>query len=219
MNLPVDYLWQEAHEPSKRLMIVLHGRGDSAEGFRWLQDEMEIDSLNFLILTAPDPYYQGFSWYDMAPNQLPGIVRSRKLLEQVFTATQTSGYGPEQTFLLGFSQGCLMTLEFGARYKHRLAGYIGISGYCYDPEALLREMSPEVNRGDWLITHGNDDDLLPAETTRAQIETLQSGGFKIDYREYAKTHTIDPERELPEIREWVQDRLKRFSSGGESGTM
>jgi predicted esterase len=73
-----------------------------------------------------------------------------------------------------------MTLEFGARYKSVLVGYIGISGYCYDPAAILRGMNPEMNTGNWLITHVTEDELLPVDTTRAQIRTLQQGGFKID---------------------------------------
>jgi predicted esterase len=92
MKLPIQYLWQEAREPSKWLMVVLHGRGDSAEGFEWLQEELAIDSLN----------------------------------------------------------------------------------------------------------------LLPVETTQAQIQMLQKFGFKIDYREYPKSHTIDPKRELSEIRSWLK---------------
>jgi phospholipase/carboxylesterase len=207
MNLPLRHIWQPARVASKELVIVLHGRGDSAEGFTWLQDALAINSLNFLLLTAPSPYYTGFSWYDLPPDQLPGIIQSRKLLGEVFAETKRNGYGPEQTFLLGFSQGCLMTLEFGARHPERLRGYIGISGYSYDPEALLQELNPNVNQGDWLITHGTDDELLPVETTRAQIQLLNEGGFAIDYREYDKTHTIDPVRELSDIREWMLAKL------------
>lgn len=203
MNLPLTYIWQPSRVPSKRLMIVLHGRGDSAHGFEWLQDQLEIDSLNFLLLNAPDRYYTGFSWYDLPPEQLPGIIRSRKLLTEVLAETARNGYSPAETFLFGFSQGCLMTLEFGARYEHALAGYIGVSGYCYDPAALLKEMNPAVNTGRWLITHGTDDELLPVETTRGQIAQLNAGGFSIEYREYRKPHSVD-ERELYEIREWLQ---------------
>jgi len=67
-------------------------------------------------------------------------------------------------------------------------------------------LNPEVNRGDWLITHGTKDDILPVETTRAQMKVLKDGGFEIDYREYPKTHTVDLERELPDIRSWIADR-------------
>jgi phospholipase/carboxylesterase len=206
MNLPLRYLWQPARRPSKDLMVVLHGRGDSAEGFEWLQTELDIDSLNFLLLHAPDPCYTGFSWYDLPPNQLPGILRSRHLLTQVLDEMERQAYPPERTFLLGFSQGCLMTLEFGSRYGRRLAGYIGISGYCYDPGEILREMNSETTHGGWLVTHGTHDDVLPVETTRAQIQSLKAGGFEIDYREYRKAHSIDFERELPEIRDWLRSR-------------
>jgi phospholipase/carboxylesterase len=206
MNLPLQHLFQEARVQSDWLVIVLHGRGDSAHGFLWLQRELNLDPLNFLLLTAPAAYYTGFSWYDLPPDQLPGILRSRALLTDVFRQTTVGGYPPERTFLLGFSQGCLMTLEWGARHSQSLAGYIGISGYCYDPALLLQEMNPEVNRGNWLITHGAEDEALPVEVTRAQIQALNHGGFKIDYREYRKPHTIDAERELPEIREWIRKR-------------
>src|SRR5437016_2724277 len=112
MNLPLKHVWQPSRVPSRRLLILLHGRGDSAHGLLWAQEVLALDSLNFLLLTAPNPYDGGFSWYDLPPNQLPGIRESRKLLEQVLAETEGNGYPPENTFLLGFSQGCLMTLEF-----------------------------------------------------------------------------------------------------------
>ena len=204
--IPLSNVWQPSRTPSNSLLIVLHGLGDSAEGFVSLQEELGIDSLNVLLLNGPTPYYTGFSWYDLPPNQLPGILSSRRLLTQVLAETEKAGYSSGQTFLLGFSQGCLMTLEFGARYSRPLAGYIGISGYCYDVDAILREMNPAVNSGNWLITHGTEDDVLPVETTRSQIHSLIKAGFKIDYREYPKPHTIDPYRELPDIRDWIRAR-------------
>jgi phospholipase/carboxylesterase len=206
MKLPLSHIWLPAKNPSKQLMVVLHGLGDSARGFIWLQDELDMDSFDYLLLNAPEPYYSGYRWYDITVDSLAGIVRSRQVLSEVFAATKQEGYLPERTFLLGFSQGSLMTLEFGSRHSDRLAGYVGISGYSIDPEAVLRDLNPRVNRGDWLITHGTKDDILPVEITRAQVKVLQAGGFKIDYREYPKVHNVDFEQELPEIRNWIADR-------------
>ena len=205
MRLPLTHVWQPAVTRSQRLLIVLHGFGDSSEGFLWLQEELDIDSLNYLLLDAPDPYYTGYAWYDIE-HPLPGIERSRKLLSGVLERTGNEGYPPDQTFLFGFSQGCLMTLEFGSRHAKALAGYVGISGYCDSPDAILGEMNPAANNGNWLITHGTHDELLPVEVTRAQIQKLNGAGFAIDYREYPKAHTIDPQRELPDIRQWLASR-------------
>jgi phospholipase/carboxylesterase len=208
MDLPLGHVWLPAPAPARRLLVVLHGLGDSAEGFLWIQEAFAIDSLDYLLLNAPNPYYVGFSWYDLPPNQAPGIARSRKVLNEIFVRLEKEGYAPERTFLFGFSQGCLMTLEFGSRYTRRLAGYIGISGYSADPEALLAEMNQETNQGDWLITHGTDDEVLPVTVTRAQMRLFNSRGFRVDYREYPKPHTIDIRQELPEIREWLNSRAK-----------
>lgn len=187
-------------------MVVLHGRGDSATGFAFLPQALRLEEMNYVLLNAPDFYYTGYSWYDLPPGQLPGILRSRRVLEELFDALFEEGYAPEETFLFGFSQGCLLTVEFGARYRHALAGYIGISGYVYDPALVLKQLNPHANAGNWLITHGHHDDVLDIRETRRHVLTLQEGGLDIDYREYPKGHTVSP-KELEEIREWILRRV------------
>lgn len=188
--------------------MVLHGRGDSSQGFGWLQPTLALPGVSALLLDAPDPYYTGYSWYDLPPNQLPGIVRSRALLEKVFAWIEAKGFPPERCFLIGFSQGCLMTLEFGGRYPRRLAGYVGISGYVYDPSRLIAEASPAARSGEWLVTHGTADEVLDVGRTREQMRQLIEAGFQIEYREYPKAHTIDPREELPMLRGWLERRIR-----------
>src|SRR5438552_18800955 len=119
-----------AQEPrSRRLMIMLHGLGDSIEGYRWLPPSMNLPWLNYLLVNAPDEYYGGYSWYDFIGEIMPGVQRSRKLLFELLEAQREAGLPSEQIILGGFSQGCLMALEVGLRYPRRLAGSIGISGY------------------------------------------------------------------------------------------
>lgn len=206
MELPLDALFFASKKPSDKLIIVLHGRGDSAEGFRFFPQELGLDDVNYLLLNAPFEYYTGFSWYDLPPNQLPGIEYSRNVLAEVLDTLFEDRYTPSKTILFGFSQGSLLTFEFGARYVHELAGYIGVSGYIYDAPKILEEMNPEVNKGNWLCTHGYEDDVLPFSQSKAQVETLKKGGFAIDFRAYNKTHTVDM-GELNEIREWIKDRF------------
>lgn len=219
-RLPVSAIWQGAsqasHDSNRKpfLLIVLHGRGDSSHGFTWLQSELNLPELNLLLLNAPDSYYGGYSWYDLPPNQLPGILRSRILLASVMKEVERQGFSPEQCLLLGFSQGCLMTIEFGTRSLQPLTGYIGISGYVYDVDAVLGEASPAVKKaalttGNWLITHGTEDELLPVERTRAQIKALNAGGFSMDYREYKKGHTIQEGQELSDIRAWIAKKTAK----------
>ena len=64
-----------AAKKSSRLMVVLHGLGDSVAGFRWLPDALGLPWMNYLLVNAPDSYYGGFSWYDFAGDQAAGVLR------------------------------------------------------------------------------------------------------------------------------------------------
>jgi phospholipase/carboxylesterase len=192
--------------PSDRLLVVLHGRGDSHRGFTWLPDALRLDGLGYLLVDAPDPYYDGFSWYDLPPHQAPGVVRSRRLLDRLFTDLAAGGQDPARTALLGFSQGCLMALEWGGRSEVALAAYVGISGYLLDASALQHELHPQARRPDWLVTHGRSDEVLPFDTTAAQVRGLQAGGWPLRFEAFDKGHTIVPE-EVDVVRAFLAHRL------------
>src|SRR5437016_6103165 len=102
-------------ERSRRLLIMLHGLGDSMEGFRWLPPALNLPWLNYLLVNAPDEYYGGYSWYDFAGDMAPGVERSRRLLYELLEAQYANGFPAEQIILGGFSPGCLMSLEVGLR--------------------------------------------------------------------------------------------------------
>lgn len=204
-NLPLNNLFISSKVPSKKLMIILHGRGDSSAGFTFLPPYLGMDDMNYLLLDAPCDYYGGFSWYDLPPNQLEGISYSSSILAETLDSLFEEEFNAHESFLFGFSQGALLTFEFGARYKKVLAGYIAISGYIYDAQNLLKEMNPDVKASNWLCTHGTYDDVLPYNTSKAQVETLQNGGFDIEFKSYEKTHTV-AEDELKMLAEWIKGK-------------
>src|SRR3989442_10122713 len=164
-------------EKSRRLLIMLHGLGDSIEGYRWLPPALNLPWLNYLLVNAPDEYYGGYSWYDFAGDIVPGVKRSRELLTRLLDVQKEKGFAPEQITLGGFSQGCLMSLETGLRYPHRLAGIVGISGYVCSPEQLIAELAPVAFKQRILLTHGTLDPLIPFSLVRGQVNLLQGAGL------------------------------------------
>jgi phospholipase/carboxylesterase len=188
---------------SRRLMVMLHGLGDSLEGYRWFPEALNLPWLNYLLVNAPDEYYGGYSWFDYPGDIGPGIVRSRKLLFDLLDGLRAKNIAPEDITLGGFSQGCLMTIDVGLRYPHRLAGLVGISGWVFELEKLA-EPSPMARQQRLLVTHGKFDELLPFEAVRDQVQTLKSAGLNIEWHEFAKGHTIQGEAEIAVIREFVR---------------
>jgi len=185
------------------VMVVLHGLGDSLAGYRWLPEALALPWLGYRLVNAPDHYFGGYSWYDFAGDPAPGIQRSRKALAELLDAVEAEGYPAARTFMFGFSQGCLMTLEVGLRSDRVLAGCVGVSGYVHDLPGLLAGLSPAARRQRLLVTHGTWDSMIPIEPVRAQMRTLREAGVPLEWREFAKDHTIAGEEEIRVIREFV----------------
>jgi len=193
-----------AEKGSKRLMIMLHGLGDSIAGYRWMQEAMNLPWLNFLLVNAPDEYYGGFSWFDYPNNIAPGILRSRKMLFDLLDDLRKKDFPTEQITLGGFSQGSLMTIDVGLRYPHKFAGLVGVSGWVFEIENLLKEISPVAKQQRLLLTHGQFDSVIPFDPVREQAQRLKSAGLDVTWREFPKAHTIYGEAEISVIREFVR---------------
>ena len=198
-----------ADKNSRRLMLMLHGLGDSIEGYRWWPQALGLPWLNHVLVNAPDEYYGGGSWFNFPGDSLPGVQRSAKLLFELLDDLRARGFPTEQTVLGGFSQGCVMSIEVALRYPHRLAGVVGISGRVSDPARLVRELSPVAKEQHFLVTHGPLDPVIPFDVTRQQIEILQAAGLDIQWREFMKAHTIAGEPELAVIREFIRASYDR----------
>ncbi len=199
----LDTEFISAPTDSRRLMVVLHGLGDSAAGFRWLPGALELPWMNYLLVNAPDPYYGGYAWYDFAGNMAPGVRRSRRLISELLDAQRAKGFPTEETVLSGFSQGCLMTIDAGLHYPHRFAGLVGISGYVFEPEKSAAELSPVARQQRFLVTHGFQDPIVPFLETRKQINLLKTAGLNISWHEFVKAHNIAGEAELAVIRDFI----------------
>jgi phospholipase/carboxylesterase len=193
-----------AGKNSRRIFVVLHGLGDSPAGWRWLPSAFDLPWLNYLLVNAPDEYFGGYSWFDYPGDSAPGIHRSRKLLFELLDDLRAKHFPADQITLGGFSQGCLMTIETGLRYPHRLAGLVGISGWVFEIENLLRDLTPVARTQRLLVTHGHFDAIIPFANVREQVRQLQAAGLDVQWQEFPKEHTIYGTEEIAVIREFVR---------------
>jgi phospholipase/carboxylesterase len=212
---------------SRRTLFVLHGLGDSHEGWEWLPGELDLPWLNYVLVDAPDPHFGGFSWFalkihdDAGPEIAGGgVERSRRLVLDLIAAEVASGVPAAEIAVLGFSQGCLMALDAGLRNPVPLAGIVGISGWVDQPDRLVAE-APAAARGvPVLVTHGSHDPLLPIEGVRPLVQRLQAGGFDVVWQEFEKEHTVAGRAEVNFIKRFLESafamppRKSKRGSGG-----
>ena len=191
-----------------RWIMVLHGLGDSKEGWKPVADYLGLADTGWIFVQAPDCYHDGWSWFDLRlPDPLPDLTlvrRSRELVRALLVHLETTrGIRCEDLTLMGFSQGALMTMAVGLTHARPFAGLIGISGWVAEMESYPSAFGAAADRQRILLTHGTADQVIPIEITRPQAARLQGLGLDVTWREYGKAHGLDTVLEIPAIRAFI----------------
>ncbi len=191
--------------------LVLHGLGDTKSGWKPVAQVLGIDRLTWIFANAPNPYYDGGSWFDLLSGFVPdadGVRASRAALTELIAHLRDRlAIGCERLFLLGFSQGALMVIDSALRAEGRFAGVIGISGFMTLLEEYPASLGASAREQEFLLTHGLHDPMIPIHLVREQKDRLVKLGCRVEWREYRKDHSIDPEEELPMLKQWISRRM------------
>lgn len=191
--------------------LVLHGLGDSKSGWKPVAAELKLPELGWCFAQAPVSYYGGWSWFDIYADHSIDQDQQRAsraaLTELIDHLLSTLKIPSERLFLMGFSQGCLMTLDHGLRANRRFAGLIGISGFLTQLDDYPAAFGSAIKQQHLLLTHGLYDTVLPIAPTRRMKDRLLALGVPLDWREYAKEHSLDPARELGDLRAFLARRI------------
>ncbi len=185
-----------------KIMIVMHGLGDSLDSYKVLAKEINVTGLNYLLLNAPKKYYFGYSWYDLPPNDpMTGIESSSDLILEVIEEVKTQGFQSEDIFLCGFSQGGCIAMETFYKYKEKLGGVVALSPRLY-PKNIPSAFIPTP----LFMAHGQFDEVINFKETKEIVETKLATVLDIDFHHYEMGHEIDP-YEILDLRNWLNDHL------------
>jgi len=189
-------------------IVCLHGRGSNEEDLIGLAPYLD-DRLLWISPRAPLDLMGGYEWYRLAgigePVQ-PTFDAALATLDQFMTEVmQTYPIDPDKFFLLGFSQGSMMSYSFSLTWPERVSGVIAQSGYI-PLNAGLKVNKTGLKGKPFLITHGLQDPLIPVQWGRDAHTYMQSVGADSVYHEFSMGHNVNEEA-LGVINHWLQQRL------------
>ena len=190
---PLPYLIVEpARAPADTpLVIALHGRGDTADGFARLAERLRMP-LRFIVAQAPMPWgmRDGRRWFDMRSPELRAQLTQR-VTDLTTLASQVAKRWPEAPppYLMGFSQGAMLSLQAIAERPGPFAGAIALSGALLSTEGLPKasEVRPV------LLTGGATDRVVPAKRARDAEATLKTLGHRTELVIFEGGHSVTPE--------------------------
>jgi len=189
-----------------KVMIVLHGLGDSLESYKIFTAEVNVTGLHYLLVNAPTPYFMGHSWYDIPPGDPnPGITDSSDILLEVIEEVKNQGFQAEDIILCGFSQGGCIVMETLYKIPYKLGGVAALSPRLYE-ERLPEKLSYAAKKTPVFCAHGNYDDVIPFKQTENSVMTLSKKGMQIEFHDFDMGHEIDA-MEIITFREWLNELL------------
>ncbi|MEO6459965.1 MAG: hypothetical protein ABIO95_05920 [Bdellovibrionota bacterium] len=205
----LDYeFWPSVEETSKKLLILLHDRGDGIADAHFFPASLGIESLNVLFLRAPEPEGKGFSWYGALSNQKPRVVRSRELVFKILDLLQAHGLRAGDLFLCGLFEGCFVCVDVALRYPQILGGVVGVSGGIALEDEYPASLSRVAARQRIWLSHGYGDEILPIDRMQASVERLRRQGLTIEWNPLHKTHSIGEAEEMALIHEFLSTQLE-----------
>ena len=192
------------HGPSAReaslAVILVHGRGGSAEDLLSLALELRLDDLLYVAPQAAGQTWYPYSFLTPIDRNEPGLTSGLNRISSLIDLLRHEGLPPERIGLLGFSQGACLSLEYAARYARRYAAVIGLSGGVIGPPGTPRHYPGSLDGTPVFLGCSDIDPHIPVERVHETEEVLVRLGATVDKRIYAGMGHIVNEDEMAAVR-------------------
>lgn len=142
---------------AERIVILLHGRGATAQSMVGLAQALYVQGTRFLMPQAfQNRWYPKTAFGPVEPNE-PDLSSALQVIGDLITELQASGVSQEQIVLGGFSQGACLAAEYLTRNPARLGGLFIFSGALIGPPGESRQTN-EGLEGMPIFIGGSDND-------------------------------------------------------------
>ena len=198
------------HDNPKKLIFMLHGYGDNAANFMHLAQPIDQEEWQaaYIALNAPGVIsgnFMGYQWFDLYPSGIYIAEAGPKEFDQINKEVGESVTKIINTidqyceslkltyadcFLMGFSQGGMITFEVGNFLQKKFAGLGILSGRIMSHKPIENDNLRETPI---FISHGELDQVIPVKSYHKSTEFLQQN--KCTFESHVLTqdeHNISP---------------------------
>lgn len=175
-------------------IILLHGRGGSAEDILSLAHELYFPELVYLA-----PQAAGNTWYPnsflapVAQNE-PWLTSALRKLETTLQMATGAGISADRIVIGGFSQGACLATEFVARHPQRYAGLIAFTGGLIGPPGADLTHTGDLAGTPAFFGSGDPDPHVPWQRVQQSATVLKDMGAAVTTQRYPnRPHTISSE--------------------------
>jgi predicted esterase len=164
-------------QDAQQVMIMLHGRGASAESILSLAAEFDAPETHFLAPQADQYRWYPYSFLSPLERNEPDLSFALERVDALVKRLLNSGKRLDQIILAGFSQGACLASEYVIRNPRRYGGLIVLSGGWIGPQTMQRSTDANLEGMPVFIGCSDIDQHIPlsrVEETASLFESMQT---------------------------------------------
>src|SRR5829696_3586875 len=175
-----------------RVLILLHGRGGSAEDILSLASHLNVKDFTLLAPQATGSTWYPYSFLAPPSQNEPWLSSALNVLKEILDDVYSKGIISENIYFAGFSQGACLTLEFVTRNANKYGGVVAFTGGLVGDRIYGENYKGDFQNTPIFIGTSNPDPHVPVERVYATANILKNMGASVTERVYDNMgHTIN----------------------------
>lgn len=202
VHLPVN-LEQDKKYP---VIFTLHGKGSNERNMYGLVAPLA-DEFIIIGIRGNLPLGTGYQYYDL--KSLGNPIREmfdqavKDLESFIHYATEKYPVDPDKRYLLGFSQGAILSMTLALAMGSQLKGIVALNGYI--PDFVKMEYSlRSIKDVSIFVSHGEYDPVFPVRIGHETAVYLQEQTERVTFKLYPTDHGVSEENQL-DLLEWIKN--------------
>lgn len=193
---------------AKAAMIMVHGRGATAESMLPLAEEFAQPDFHYIVPQAANHTWYPYSFLESKEKNQPGISSGLQKIFDLIQSIEEAGIPKDKIMILGFSQGGCLATEFAARHPAKYGGVVGLSGGLIGPEIEFEEYRGDLDGTPVFLGCSTVDPHIPKERVNETEQVFKTLGAQVNKKLYkGMPHTVN-EDEIKIIRGMMADLLR-----------
>lgn len=181
-------------ETAKAVLVMIHGRGASAESILALHSELGADGVAALAPQAAGSTWYPYSFLVPTDANQPHLDSALNKIDAVVNDLLSRGFAGGRIAILGFSQGACLASEYIARHPRRYGAVMALTGGLIGPDRAPRNYAGSLEGTPVFLGTSDPDPHVPFPRVQETAEVLTRLGAKVDLRRYpGMPHTINEE--------------------------
>lgn len=206
-NQPIAVTGKAINE-AKFAMIMIHGRGASAQSILGLSNEFQnTGGLVFLAPQASDHTWYPYSFLAPRDQNQPGIDSGLRAISDIIKKLNDQGISNDCIFLLGFSQGACLASEYAVRNPDRYAGVIALSGGLIGSSIDPSEYNGDLKDTPLFMGCSDIDPHVPVKRLDETEDIFSKLGAKVRKNIYPGMGHLVNEDEIAHINDLIKKAL------------